>query len=76
MKMFDEVEKIRRVRQAISASHGHDIYKLGAHYQAIERKLKNTCKVQPPNGIKHGVKASLPLLAPPSSSAKARSTPR
>jgi len=38
------ISEIRTIRQEISADHEHNLQKLLAHYQKLEREAKNTGK--------------------------------
>ena len=40
----EEINEVRRIRHEISARFGHDISKLVAHYQELERKLRKSGK--------------------------------
>ncbi len=47
-----EIDEIRRIRQKISARFNHDVNKLIAHYQALEREYWKSGKykfVDPPS---------------------------
>ena len=52
-KMADyEIDEIRRIRREISARFDHDVSKLIAHYQALEREYRKSGKykfVDPPS---------------------------
>ena len=52
-KMADyELDEIRRIRRKISARFDHDVGKLIAHYQALEREYRKSGKykfVDPPS---------------------------
>lgn len=37
-----EINEIRRIRQEISAQFGHDVGRLVAHYQKIEKELRQS----------------------------------
>jgi hypothetical protein len=39
-----ELDEIRRIRREISAHFGHDVSKLGAHYQALEEEYRKSGK--------------------------------
>ena len=46
-----EIDEIRRIRREISARFNHDVSKLVAHYQALEREYRKSGKykfVDPP----------------------------
>lgn len=48
-----EIDEIRRIRREISARFDHDVGKLIAHYQALERGYRKSGKykfVDPPDG--------------------------
>lgn len=40
----EEINEVRRIRHEISARFGHDISKLVAHYQGLEKKLRESGK--------------------------------
>ena len=47
-----EIDEIRRIRREISARFDHDVGKLIAHYQALEKEYRKSGKykfVDPPN---------------------------
>ncbi|MDE0637588.1 MAG: hypothetical protein OXI43_17260 [Candidatus Poribacteria bacterium] len=47
-----EIDEIRRIRQEISAQFDHDVDKLIAHYQALEKEYRKSGKykfVDPPS---------------------------
>ena len=47
-----EIDEIRRIRRKISARFDHDVNKLIAHYQALEREYRKSGKykfVDPPD---------------------------
>ncbi len=38
----EEINEIRRIRHEISARFGHDVSRLVAHYQALEKELRQS----------------------------------
>ena len=49
-----EIDEIRRIRRKISARFDHDVGKLIAHYQALEREYRKSGKykfVDPPTEV-------------------------
>ena len=40
----DEISEIRRIRHEISKRYGHDVKRLVAHYQELQKELKASAK--------------------------------
>ena len=43
-EMNEVVKEVREMRMKISEKYGHDLYKLLAHYQEVEERLRKTGK--------------------------------
>jgi hypothetical protein len=40
----DEIDDIRRIRQQISAQHGHEVKQLAEYYRQLEQELRKSGK--------------------------------